>query len=236
MLGTLKSLGDDWHNPHPYEKLIRSILPEISYPQTEKIEKCLLAVYEAEHYDFKIYKDKNKFTLYDVEVVKYEQAIKNCEAEMKKEQEFVAQMYKKLEEVYQEQKKHGFLQEEYYTQEGDHNSEEDYDEDEYQAKKTKKQAKEQNLKKKQLQASLAASVKSVQSSMVTSQHKCIEYQEELDRLEGKKTECERQREASLYYQDGMRSLVLEYEKTRDLNMLVKGLKNMLTRYNELLHS
>jgi hypothetical protein len=233
---TLKNLGDDWHNPHPYEKLILSVSPSLSYSQIDQIERCLLSVYEAEHYDFKIYRDKAKYTLYDAEVAKYEGAKKKCEEDLRREQDSLKEMYKRLEELVQEQRKNGFIQEGYVDQQGDEfdgeGSEED--DDEYEMKRSKKQVKEANVRKKQLKDKLASAVKAMYSSIGTGQQKCMEYSNEADTLETKKNQMERLRTASMYYQDGMRAAVLQYEKTRDLVSLVKNIQEMLTKYNQLL--
>ncbi len=240
MLGTLKSLGDDWHNPHPYEKLILSILPNTPYKLIGEIERFLLAVYEAEHYDFKIYKEPVKRNLHDMEVSICEEKVRSAAAEAKREYDLIENLTKRLEETYQEQRKHGFLHDcEYDMDEGEQDEEEEkgykYEKDvRISNKQSKQQAKGEAKKKKDLEKQLATSVKNMQASLDTSTQKYRELQEEVESLELKKNQAEKERDAVAYFSTGFRRLVLDYEKTKDVEELVVGLKNILLQRATLL--
>lgn len=241
MSTTLKSFGDDWHNPHPYEKLILSILPSLPYKLVDEIEHHLLSVYQAEHYGFKIFKDSSTQNLHDIEVSRWEEKVKSAEAELQKELDLIQNLRNRLEEKYQEQHKNGF------STDGDFQeiscSEEDYEMNEYSSQKdirisnvkqTKQQAKAETKKKKELEKHLASSVKNMQASLQSYLLNYKELQEELKSLELQKKQCEQERNASVYFQNTLRKLVLEYEQTKEVEALIIGIKNIITKRAELL--
>jgi hypothetical protein len=242
MLETLKSLGDDWHNPHPYQNLILSILPNTPYKLIDEIERFLLAVYEAEHYDFKIYKEPPKQSLHDMEVTICEAKVRSAAAEAKKEYDLIQNLTNRLEETYQEQRKHGFLHDDEYEMNEEEQEEDDEKGAGYQYEKdvritnkqSKQQAKGEAKKKKDLEKQLATSVKNMQASLDTSTQKYRELQEEVESLELKKKQAEKERNAVAYFSTSFRRLVLDYEKTKNVEELIVGLKSILLQRASLL--
>lgn len=237
---SLKKLGDDWHNPHPFEKLIKSIVPNASYTLMAEIERYLLAVYEAEHYGFKVYKDKSNQNIYDLDVQRYEEKLKLAKSDLKKEKDLLVNLSKKLEETIQEQRRNGFVCDYDSIQDQE---EDDEDNDIYKGEKdvrisnntkTKKNSKGEVNKRKQLEVQLATAVKNMYSSMETSKQKLGEYEEEVEMLEKKKEEFEKFRNASLYFQEALRRVVLKYEENKNLENLVCGIKDSLSQYNSQL--
>jgi hypothetical protein len=238
MSETIIKLGDDWHNPHPYERLIRSIFPKSSYDDMQDIENCLLRVYEAQHYDFKIYKDKSKATVYDLDISQAEGRIHSLEVEKKRDEEAFERLCKKLEETIQEQRKHGFLREEATLEEAVEEEEDEMSayemtKDVQVSKDPKKINKEEVRKRRELEARLSTTVKSTQSSMATTQQKLMDYQKEIEILEKKKEYFEHYRTAALWYQAAMRKIVLDYEVNKDVEVLVKGINDVLSYYNTI---
>lgn len=238
MSNLIIQLGDDWHNPHPYERLIRSVLPTSSYDDMYEIEKCLLKVYEAEHYEFKIFKDKGKATVYDVDISRAEGRMSALEGERKRDEEAFERLCKKLEETIQEQRKHGFLQEDAPEEEAEQEEEDELsayevNKDLQVNKDSKKTNKEEARKRRELESRLASTVKSTKSSMATMQQKLIDYQKEFEMLEKKKEYYEHYRNAALWYQNSMRKVVLDYEMNKDVEALVKGINDVLSYYEML---
>ena len=232
MSDILITLGDDWHNPHPYAGFISSILPGLSFNLIVEIEKFLLRVYEAQHYEFKTFKDKSKATIYDLDISRAENQINTLKGDQKKEEEGFERLCKKLQDTIQEQRKQGFIKDENYEQEEEEEEEEeevDYNiEKDVQVKQ--KNSKEEAKKRRELEVKLATAVKSTQTAMATVQQKLIDYQKEIENLEKKKKYYEHYKDASWYYQGASRKLVLEYEQKRDLEALVKGFHDVLSYY------
>jgi hypothetical protein len=158
-------------------------------------------------------------------------------SEMKKDEATLERLCKKLEETVQEQRKHGFVQGE--VSESDEEDDEE-EENMYQVEKdmkvtkvtkdSKKQGKDIQRERKLLEVQLVKTLKSTQSSMATVQEKLMESQKRIELLEKKKEYYEHYRNASFYYQDASRKLVLDYEQKKDVEALVKGINDILSYY------
>ncbi len=205
-----------------------------------EIEKFLLRVYEAQHYDFKSFRDKSKHTIYDLDISRAVSDKLLLEAQEKKDKQTFENLCKKLEETIQEQRKNGFVEGEVNESTSE---EEDEEENMYGVQKdvhvqkngkdSKKQAKELAKQRQILKAQLEHTVKSTQSSMATVQERLMGYQTTLEMLEKKKEYYEHYRSASWYYQEATRKLVLEYEQTKNLEALVKGFQDIFSYYTKL---
>ncbi len=69
--------------------------------------------------------------------------------------------------------------------------------------------------------------------MATSQDKLVTLQKELDELDTKILVSKGYQQASWYYLDRMRTIVLSYEKTTDIEQLIRSLEGMLCEYKEM---
>jgi hypothetical protein len=234
MSNLLKTLGDDWHNPHPYWRLIESLLP--ASPYIEEIEKCLTGIYVEGHYDYKLYKNTNKYTLYDTDIEQSEMTKKNLEMDMKRESESLEKLCKKMEE----------LQEFLNGVEGYGQAlEEDEEEEEVEVAHTHVSRQEKGRQPKALGGKDAAKAKkleeqkkmllakSTKSAMATCQQKLLDMQQEIEKQELMSKLYKGYREADWFYQASMRKIVLKYASSNDLETLIREVDRLLTDYKAM---
>lgn len=213
MTTLLKQLGDDWHNPHPYEPLIRTTLS--STPYLSEIEHCLIGLYVDEQSDFKLVKQPVKSSLYAVEIEILSSKKKKLLEEIKKESEAFEKLAKKFEETY-----------------GLAVPLED-DEEEEDAPTPKKTSNASPRTAKLNQQHKVMLTKSTKSTMATMQQSLIGMKTELDEIDARISCYTQYHEADIYYQQMLQSLVLSYEKEKNIITLVKGLQEMFPEYDRL---
>lgn len=229
-MSILKTLGDDWHNYHPYYKLILSSAPDTKH--VEEIEKLLFAIYEAEHYGFKKYTTSVVGTIYDMDIDTWKGRITKLTDEMKKEEETLEKLTKKFEEL------EGFIRP--GSQEGEEEEEEDDEVDDTPAPKeqgkqrviaTAKNSKNAQLAAKEEAKKKAHLAKVTKSNMATSQQKLMDMQKELLLLEKRITYYGHYQYADIGHQRSFRRLALDYEKDLDAAKLIRGISEMLDYYH-----
>lgn len=237
MTDLLKTLGDDWHSSHVYAKLILSVIPDTK--NLEDIEHCLTGIYVDSHYDYKLYKNTSKYTIYDNELDKCIYWKKELEDQYKRETEAFENLLQKMKDIQAELPEHAT------TVENEDDEEDDGEETDVFEHKSQ-QAKGAQLKPKQGQTSKAAMLAekakiqklqkqfiTMKSCMASSQDKLVSLQKELDELETKSIVYKGYQQANWYYLTASRNIVLQYEKNKDIQELIKRLDNMLTVYNDM---
>ena len=235
MTDLLTTLGDDWHTPHVYAKLILSVVPNTTH--LEDIEHCLTGIYVDSHYDFKLYKNTSKYTVYDLEIDVCEGKKKNILDQQAREEEAFENLCKKLQEIQVQLPEHA----ESMNQEEE---EEDEEEEEIEHAPQKMKGAQPKPKSGQIsKATLLAEREKMQklkkqytttkSCMATSQEKLVALQAELDELERKSIVYRGYQQANWYYLTAMRNIVLNYEKNKDIQELIQRLENMLVVYNDM---
>jgi hypothetical protein len=235
MSNLLKTLGDDWHHPHPYWKLIQSVVPSSNH--IEEIEKCLTSIYVEGHYDYKLYKNTTKHTIYDLDISKAEMMKKEVEDSMKRESDSLEKLCKKMEELQK------FLD----GVESDKEEEEEEEEEEEITVKARglqqekgKQAQTQPLtgketeraKKLDLQKKMHLA-KSTKTLMANAQQKLFDLQKESEKHDLLIRLYSGYRDSDFYYQSAMKKIVLEYESSQDLEKLIHDIDMFLTEYKKM---
>lgn len=229
MSNLLHTLADDWHNPHPYWKVIETVAPETRYKQ--KIEDILLGIYVDDHHGKKLYRTPTKHTLYDMDIDRCEFDIKKLEAEMKREEDTLKKLCTKMEEL------QTFLD---GTNEEEEEEEEEAEEEVHQIPKQEKgrqpkaiSGKEAEKQKKLEEQKNLRLAKSTKSAMATSQEKLIDIQKKCETLETKKFLYTEYRKADWFYQDSMKKIVEKYDKSQDFEMLIQDINKMYGEYEGL---
>ncbi len=227
MTDILKRLGDDWHNPNPYVKLIEGILP--SSECCQEIQNALLRVYEEEHFEFRSLKGYRKIeTIYDNEIDSTEFRMQQLEEDIKKED----QRYKVFLEKF---KKMEMPENSLETEDDEEEEEEEEEEDDMQAdqkrkgvqKACKRSIKAEEMRKIQL-------AKGIKSSMASSQQKMIDLGNELELLQKKCEYYKHYQYASRCYISGYRKALREYSETKDVVQLVKNLDDVVSYYRMMM--
>lgn len=204
------SKDPNWHEDHPYERYIQHSVPQSRW--IPKIERALLQIWEASHYDYKIYKSKDESTFYDLDLDILRGQETALTAEMKKEEKAFEDLAKKLEA----------LQKTVVAPEepSEHESEEHSSEEEVKPKKqVSKTSPQQTLK-------------AYTSSLATSQLKLKGFQERLDQLALKKEAYMRYQTADQYYSKAMRGIVQHYIQTKNDEGLIQDLDAMFEAYDK----
>lgn len=233
MTDLLTKLGDDWHTPHVYAKLILSVVPNTTH--LEEIEHCLTGIYVDSHYDFKLYKNTSKYTVYDSEIDKCVFRKKELEDQYKRESEAFDNLIKKMKEIQAQLPEHAEAVDE------EDNEEEDEEEDVYehksqQAKGAQPKAKEginskaAMLAEKAKQQKLQKQFVTTKTCMASSQDKLVNLQKEIDEVDIKTTVYKGYQQANWYYLVAARNTVLHYEKNKDIQELIQRLDSMLMEY------
>lgn len=229
MSNLLHTLAHDWHNPHPYWKVIEAVAPTSPYKQN--IEDILLSIYVDDHHGKKLYRTPMKHTLYDMDIDKAEFDIKKLEAEIKREEDAFEKLCKKMEEVQK------FL--DGTDEEEEEEGEEEEEETHHGIKQEKgrqpkaisgKEAEKQKKLEEQKNLRLA---KSTKSAMATCQEKLMDMREKCDTLQKKKYLYTEYRKADWFYQDSMKKIVLKYEKSQDIQVLIQDIHKMYDEYQAL---
>lgn len=229
MSNLLHTLADDWHKPHPYYNLIESVVP--TSPYKFKIEDILLGIYVDEHHGKKLYRTPAKHTLYDMDIDKCEFDKKRLEGEMKREGDTLEKLCKKMEDLQK------FLD----GTDGDDDEEEEEEEEEVhhgvkqeKGKEIKamtgKQAEKQKKLEEQKNLRLA---KSTKSAMATSQQKLMDMQKEHDTIERKRSVYTEYRKADWLYQAEMKKIILKYDKSQDVESLIRDIQAVYEHYQTL---
>jgi len=233
MSNLLKTLGDDWHAPHPYLKLIQTVVPTSS--NVEDIENYLTQVYVEEHYDYKLYKNPSKHTVYDHDIDRSEVLKKKVQEEMKRESETLEKLCKKMEELQQ------FLDGiEGYGEALEDDAEEEEEIVQAPRQEKGKQPKAQVLSGKeavkakkleeQRQMKLA---KSTKSSMATCQQRLLDLQEEAEKHDLLIRLYTGYRNADWYWQTIMKKIVANYSVSKDIETLIRDIDVGLTEYKRM---
>jgi hypothetical protein len=229
MSNLLQSLAENWHNPHPYWKYVDHVVPSSSYKFG--IENILLSICNDEHYDFKLYKSTSKHTLFDNEIDRYEYLIKKLQEEKKHEEELFEKLCKKMEELQGE-----VPQTEITTNQEEEEEEEEEEVVDLAPQKTKgaqPKAKVSKESPRTTQANLKHQImlaKSTKSSMATSQQKLMDITAELDLMESRLNLYREYQKIDLYRSAALRKFVLEYEKQKNLETLIRQLDELLQDY------
>jgi hypothetical protein len=197
----------NWHDDHPYERFVQQVVPQSRW--SSKIERALLQIWEASHYDYKLYKSKDESTFYDLDLELIQGQESALDTEIKKEEKAFEDLAKKLETLQKT-----------VTEPSDHESEEHSSEEEM---KPKKQAS-----KKSPQHSL----KAYKSSLATSQAKLKGLQEKLEALQQKREAYTRYQAADQYYSKAMRGIVQHYIATQNETSLIQDLDAMFDAYDK----
>lgn len=236
MSNLLQKLGEDWHNPHPYESLIHTILPNTEKTHGEEIEWCLISLYVDEHNGFKNSKSESKHTIYDLELDVLRAKKTKLEEEYKKEEDIFEKICKKFEEMGASTK----LQTSDEPKEESEEEKEKEVEDTYveapqqKDKPIQKSSKETLRLTKEREKRDAVLAKSIKSSMATSQEKLMELRKELDQLEDHQRCYKQYQGAAWYYLGAIKKAVVAYESKKDIEVLVKELDSILRNYNTFL--
>lgn len=228
MTDILKTLGDNWHNEHPYLGLIEEVIP--SCPYALAIEKKLIEVYVEQHNGFKLYKNASGMTTYDYEIERALVEKKNLEEEKKKEEE----RFNKLIEKFKEQEAPESNTEEENKNGDDEEEEEEEEEEEVVVKQKGKgqQVCRRTLKKEEeRKKGLVAGIK---SSMAASQVKLMEIGEEIEKLDKLVEYYKHYQYASRGYILGVRKIALNYSETKDVPALIKGLAELIPYYEHMM--
>jgi hypothetical protein len=228
MTSVLKTLGDDWHNPHPYVRLITSVLPDTGFEEAEAIEKRLLQVYEDEHFEFKSLRNSKPIqTTYETEIEIATSKKKQLEEEVKREED----RFNKLLEKFKE---HGAPE---TSSEGEKEEEEAEDEEEEDAAEAKHRGKGQKACRRTLKAEAVRQAKLVQgikTSMASSQMRLMELNEELEKLTMLCKYYTHYSNATKYYLRSMRELTQKYSESKDAPALIKGIQDTLSYYEMMM--
>jgi hypothetical protein len=231
----LTKLGDDWHSPHVYAKLILSVLPDTK--NLEEIEHCLTGIYVDSHYDYKLYKNTSKYTVYDLEIDMCEHKKKEVLEKQKREEEAFETLCKKLQEIQVQLPEHAA------TMVDEEEEEEEEEEVVIHKSQLSKGAQPKTKEGQTSKAAMLAEKAKIQklqkqytttkSCMATSQEKLMTLQNEADELDLKSIVYKGYQQANWYYLSTMRTIVLSYEKTKDITELIKRLDTMLNEYNAM---
>ena len=233
MSNLLHTLADDWHKPNPYYKLIESVVP--SSPYKFKIEDILLGIYVDEHHGKKLYRNSSKYTLYDMDIERAEFDIKKLKADMKREEDNLEKLCKKMEELQK------FLDgTEDQEEEEEEEEEEEQEEVSHRGLKLEKSrqpktmsGKEAEKQKKLEEQKNLRLAKSTKSAMATCQEKLMDMGEKFEILEKKKYLYTEYRKADWFYQDSMKQIVLKYDKSQDIVILIQDINTMYDEYQRL---
>jgi hypothetical protein len=191
------------------------------------------------HYNYKLYKSKSKYTIYDTELDKSEFHKKEVELQQKREEEAFENLGKKLKEIQAELPDHrdGLVE--------DEEEEEEEEDDEVVVHKSQqpkgaqpkakdgKMSKAGMLAEKEKMLKLQKQFATIKTCMATSQDKLVNLQKELDELDTKILVYKGYQQANWYYLDHMRTIVLSYEKTNDIHELIRSLDTLHSEYNAL---
>jgi hypothetical protein len=228
MTSLLKTLGDDWHKPHPYVSVIHSVLPDADFEEAEAIEKRLLQVYEDEHFDFKSLKTSKPIqTLYESEIEIALAKKKILKEDINKEEIHFNKLLEKF-------KDHEPPEE---SSEKEKVDEEEGEEEEEELTDVKQNGKGQKACRRTLKAEAVRKAKlaqGIKTSMASSQVRLMELNEELEKLTKLCEYYNHYSNATKYYLRSMKQLTLSYTETKDLTVLIKGIRDMLSNYEMMM--
>lgn len=228
MSNLLKQLGDDWHQSHPYEKLVLSVVP--SSPYVKEIEDTLISIYVDSHYGYKAYKSATQSSVYDRDIDIWTAQKKTIDTDMKKEEDILEKLSQKFAELQK------FLDPSAQEEEEE---EEDEEEEELVAV-PKERGKERILSqvnkasvksKREQEKQMAKQAKITQANMATAQEKLLSLQKEKEELEKKILYYGHYRDASLGFSNSMKRIVQSFERTQDLETLVKEVADLHAYYD-----
>lgn len=213
MTSLLQTLGDDWHIPHPYMRLIHSVLPSTDIEEATAIERMLLHVYEDEHYDFKNVKQQKPIqTLFECEIEIATTKKKHLDEDLKKEDDRFTKLMDKFKEL-------GMP---------DGAQEEDGEDKEPKAKNAcGRTSKAEEIRKANL-------VHGIKASMATSQARVLELTHDIEELTRLCKYYVHYDNATKVYLRSMKQLTLSYADTKDLPTLIKGLQSTLSYYEDMM--
>jgi chromosome segregation ATPase len=227
MATLLKQLGDDWHKSHPYEPLIRKVLP--STPYLSEIEDSLCSVYVAAHNDFKIYKTPTNHTVYDMDIDIWTDRKKKIQEEMKHEEDTLEKLAKKFADVQK------FIDPTLVEEEGEEDEEEDVIlpvERGSGKQRLVPQLNKTSVKtKKQEEIRMAKQANLTKANMASCQEKLMSLQKETEEIEKKIDYYGHYRDASLGFSRSMKRLIQSYEQIQDLEALIKELADLHSYYD-----
>ena len=226
MTTLLKTLGDDWHQPHPYVSLVHSVLPDATFQEARAIEDRLLQVYEDEHYDFKSLKQTKPFeTTYEAEIQIAMTKKKQLEEEVKREEE----RFNKLLEKFKEYGAPETSSEE--------EEEEEEDDDDTEAAEAKRKGKGQKACRRTLKAEESRKRKLAQgakTSMASSQVRLMELNEEIEKLAKLIQYYEHYTSATKHYLRAIREGTRRYSESKDISALIKEVHNTIVYYEKMM--
>jgi hypothetical protein len=211
----------------PFEQIVRE--RTLSDKYVSRIEELLEDISIDQASGFKLYKNTSKHTLYDKDLDLWTAQKKKIEEEMKKEEDLFEKYCKKFEELGEVAA---------LDDSDDDEEEEDYAEELIHEKKEKPLQRNINVKNTQTQRQTqakerAALVKTLKTSMATSQQKLIDNQKKIEELDVKIKYYTHYQYATQKYIGAMRNLILLYERNQDKEFLRKGLDFILD-YTDML--
>jgi hypothetical protein len=228
MSKTLQTLANDWHQSHPYEKSILSVVP--SSPFLSEIEDSLMAIYVASHYDYKVYKSASTTSVYDMDIDAWTFRKKTIDEELKKEGESLEKLSKKFAEL------QTFLDPTLHDEDEEEEDEEEVPDLHKEKGKQRivAQVNKTSVKsKKEQEKQMAKQAKITQANMASSQEKLFSLQKEIEDLD-RKIECYGQyREASLGFSRMMKRIVTDFEQRQDFPVLIKELADLHAYYDTI---
>ena len=229
----LQTLGDDWHNTRVYDSLILSVAPETKY--LDEIASALLSIYSDEKNNFKTCTTipSRSQTLFGIEVSRNEVRLKSLQEDMKKEEKNLDSLtvtFAGLE---------GAVPAGTFDSDSDDDDEDDNNPPKEKEKgkgngfqlniPVKKMSHLEMTKIKELKRKIRL-LKSTKTAMASSQQKLFDLQKEISLTETKITYYNHYCHADFGYLCGINKLVLAYEKTKDINDLIKGLDSLISYY------
>ena len=235
----LKTLGDDWHNPSPYGELINKVLPNTKY--FKRIQDALITIYVDSHYDYKNWKTPIKNSLYDNEIDMSLAQKKNLEEKMKQEEETFKKLCEKFQALGGGQKESSADEEQEEEQEQEQEEEEQDDgyydegmkmksrkqETRVQNMKETKESKESKRKAAEQERLRLQQLKNTQTAMANVQQDMIDNQAVIDMLDKKVTYLGHYKKASLAYLNEFRKHIQEFEKTDDIQALIRNIEKTI---------
>jgi hypothetical protein len=198
----------NWHDEHPYAHYVQQIVPQSRW--ILKIERALLQIWEAGHYDYKIYKSKDDSTFFDLDLENLRTQETTLQADIKKEEKAFEDLAKKLEDL---QKTIAIPEESSEDDKEEHSSEEEV--------KPKKQVSKKSPHQ---------TLKTYKSSLATSQMKLKAFQQRMEELQLKKDAFTHYQVADQYYSKSMRGIVQHYIQTQNETCLIEDLDKMFDVY------
>ncbi len=228
MTSVLMKLGENWHNPHPYVELVQSVLPDATFQEAQAIEDRLLQVHEDEHFEFKSLKNQKPIqTTYESEIEIATTKKKQFEDEVKKEEDRFNKLLEKFKELGAPES----------SEEEEQQDEEEEEEEDEEAAEAKRKGKGQKACRRTLKAEEDRKKKLVQgikTSMASSQVRLMELNEEIEKLSKLSEYYRHYDNATKYYLRSFRLATKTYAETKDVNALIKALRDAISYYNMMM--